>query len=189
MALARAALVIALQCLAGHAAADEGVPQGQQALLLLRTLAYDRNLAARAGAEATVLVLFKPGDAASTAAKDAMLTALATAAEKVKVAGLPVRALSRPLGRDSLHLALGEAGAVALYLCPGLEDASAEVAAATRATHVLSFAGSRASVEAGISIGFVGRDGKAVVMVNLPAAKAEGADLDSGLLRVAEVVR
>jgi hypothetical protein len=48
------------------------VPHGQQALLLLRTLAYDRNLAARASADATVLVLFKPGDAASAAARDAM---------------------------------------------------------------------------------------------------------------------
>jgi hypothetical protein len=33
------------------------------------------------------------------------------------------------------------------------------------------------------------RQDKATVVVNLPATKAEGADLDAGLLRVAEVIR
>jgi hypothetical protein len=43
------------------------------------------------------------------------------------------------------------------------------------------------SVRGGLAIGVV--DGGSRLMVNLPAAEAEGAQLDAAVLRIAEVIR
>ena len=67
--------------------------------------------------------------------------------------------------------------------------AASTISATARDKQVLSFTGNEAAVTAGLSIGFVARGGKPAVLVNLPAAKAAGADLDAALLRVAEVIR
>ena len=69
-----------------------------------------------------------------------------------------------------------------------LSGEAAAISAATRSRTVLSFAPSREMVEAGLALGLVNRGIRAGLVVNLAAAREEGADLDAGLLAVAEVV-
>lgn len=59
----------------------------------------------------------------------------------------------------------------------------------TRHRGVLTADGSKAMVEAGIAIGIVSRGARAGVIVSLPSARQEGAELDAALLAVAEVIR
>ncbi len=187
LASALAASILILGALERSARAAD-VAHAQQALLLLRALAYDRNLGSRAGSSATVMILFRPGNGTSEAVRDTMSSTLAAAGEKVKVAGLTLKVVSKAYESPAdLGHALGGVGAV--YLCPGLDGSARDITAVTRVWHVLSFSGAESMVTAGVAVGFVSRDGKPVVLVNLPASKAEGADLDAALLRIAEVIR
>jgi len=183
----RAAL-LALALLAGPARAEEALPPRNQALLLLRVLAYDRGLRARVGESATIGVAFRPGDEPSEAARDAMVLALKQAAESFSVAGLPVRITAVPWGKGGPAPRLPTDRLAALYVAPGLEAEAAVIARATRERLVLTFTPARASVDAGLSIGLLYRGTKAGLVVNRSGVRAEGADLDSALLAIAEVV-
>jgi hypothetical protein len=164
------------------------VGAGNEALLLLRVLAYDRNITKRAGKVVTVAVVYKPGDGESEQVRGQIANALTEAAKKVTVAGLPVRVVSLGVTAN-LESDLAPMRAAAAYVCPGLGDMVPSISRVTRARSILSFAGTEKYVTSGLSIGLVRRQSKAAILVNLPSSKAEGAALDAALLRVAEVKR
>jgi hypothetical protein len=59
----------------------------------------------------------------------------------------------------------------------------------TRKRSILSFTSVESLVKSGLSVGLVVRDAKPTILVNLPASKAEGAELDPALLKVSEVLK
>ena len=178
----------ALALAAGLARADEPLPPRQQALLLLRVLAYDRALRARTGADVGVAVVFDERDPGSAASAAELVRALEEAARGYVVSGLPVRVVRCPWrGPDDLASCLDDRGAAAALVAPGVRE-PARIARATRRAEALSATSSREGVEAGLSVGLVQRASRAALLVNLPAARQEGADLDSALLRVAETL-
>jgi hypothetical protein len=183
-----AAAFLAIALLAGQARAEEALPARNQALLLLRVLAYDRGLRARAGEAATVGVAFRPGEPASEAARDAMAAELTRAAETFSVSGLPVKVIAVPWARGGPAPRLPADRLAALYVAAGLEAEAAAIARETRARRILTFTPARASVEAGLSVGLVNRGSRAGLLLNRTGVRAEGADLDSALLAIAEVV-
>ncbi|MFZ5468323.1 MAG: YfiR family protein [Myxococcota bacterium] len=160
-----------------------------RAALVLRILAFDRNLAARTQPSVTVAVIFKAGVAESEAAQKEMVADLSMLTKKVTVAGKPVRIVSLPYTQGQLDAALAKVDASAIYVCPGLEDEVAAISKTTRGRSTLSLTSVEQAVKQGLAVGVVRRDNKSGILVNLPASRAEGADLDSGLLRVAEVLR
>jgi hypothetical protein len=185
---ARAALLLAfLLVLHGRDARSAGIPADKQALILLRVLAYDRNLAGRAGDTVRIAVLYRPGHGASERAA-AELVAAAGAAER-SVAGRPVRLISLPFSADTVERDLERTGASATFVCQGLEGDVARVAQATQRRAILSISSEENMVHSGLSIGVVRRGERAAILVNLVAARAEQADLSAELLRLAEVVK
>jgi YfiR/HmsC-like len=172
------------------AAATEGLPARNQALLLLRVLAYDRNLQARAHGAVTVAVLFRPGDPGSEERRTALVAAFEDVSRDVVVAGLPVRVEAVPY-RDAADLETRLDGLHAAIACvdPSLAGATAEIAQVTRRRSVLTATSSRNLVEAGVAIGVVAQAGRAGLIVNLRAARQEGADLDASLLAVSDVIK
>ena len=88
------AFVAFLPVIPGGSAQASIVPPDLRASLLLRTLAYDRNLAARAGESQITILVVEGSDRADT---EAVATALESATARVSVAGLPVR-IVRHLG-------------------------------------------------------------------------------------------
>lgn len=159
----------------------------QRALLMLRVLAYDRALAARAGQEVRVAVAYRPGHRASEAERDAMLLAVREVAGRAVVSGLPVSVTSVPFESPaSFRAALERLGPAALYVAPGLEEATGEVAAAGRAARALTFGASREQVLAGLAVALVDRGERAGLAVDARSAAEAGADLDAVLLSVAE---
>ena len=69
-----------------------------------------------------------------------------------------------------------------------LQVDAAAVAREPQASRILSAAGSRAAVEAGLVIGLVQQGRGARVLVNIAVAHAVGADFDSTLFTAAEAV-
>ncbi|MFL5262929.1 MAG: YfiR/HmsC family protein [Anaeromyxobacteraceae bacterium] len=186
----RLAALAALALLVAPAAARaEDLAPRKQALLLLRVLVYDRNLKARAGAAVRVAVAYRAGDGDGERERDDVVAAFEAVSREVVAAGLPVEIAALPY-RDpaDFDARLAAAHPASVYACASLRGAAKEIARASRAHGALSATGQREAVEAGLAVGLVNRGPRAGVVVNLPAAKAEGADLDAALLAIAEVI-
>lgn len=148
---------------------------------LIRVLAYDRNLKARAGALVNLVVVYR-----SDQGEAGCVQPIRERLKGVNVSGLPVRVVAAPFTRTKdFEDVLASSKAAALYACEGLaQDAAGSISAVSRRLDILSF-GSEASVRAGLSVGVVVRDQKKRLFINLDAARAEGARLAPELLRIA----
>lgn len=185
--LGRAFLVVIL-LLASTARADE-LPAPLQAALLVKTLAYDHALPTRTPRAATVLVLFKPGDKESEQSAAELTRALQATARTSTVSNLPLRVFQAPFSDvAALETRLTGAEASALYVAPGLSGSLAAISTLTRRKSVLTACASEDALKAGLSLGFVDEGGKPALLVNIAAARAEGARLDAGMLRMARLV-
>jgi hypothetical protein len=183
-----AAVLLAVLLGAWASSACAAPPTSLQARLLLRILAYDQRLGARAKDVVTVAVLFRSGRLGSETCAGAMFASLDSLRLRVSVAGLPLRVVSVSASDVvAAEASLAHENAAAVYVCTdwaGLEPALAQ---ATRRLGVLSFTGGDPGGRGGFSIGLAQRGDRSVIVVNLPAVVAEGARLDAGLLQVAEV--
>jgi hypothetical protein len=180
--------VALLLTLATNALASDLAPN-YQAVFLLRILAYDRNLKNRAGDTVTILVVYRDGDDGSTATKNELLAGLDKLSD-AKVSDLPYRVIATPFTSPAdLEGAINNNHAAAVYLCPGLDGSVNAISDLARAHSTLTFTGVEAQVRSRLSIGLVARSGKPAILVNLASSRAEGADLDPALLRLAEVLR
>jgi hypothetical protein len=172
---------------AGQARAQ--VPAEHMGKLAFRILTFDRRLIVRAGeGSVNVAVLYRPGAPASEARYEEVEQAFRALAGKGKVMGREVKAVALPFS-PRLADDLKRLKAVAVYVCVGLESETEVIRTATQAGQVLSLTDSEESTRAGLGIGIVLRETRAAVLVNLKAARAEGADLDSAFLKLAEVIR
>jgi hypothetical protein len=112
--------VLVLSALAPQAKAGE-LEVGQRMKLLMRVLAYDRQLPARqSGGTILVGVVFAPADAASVKEKAAAVEAFG-AIRSLKIAGFALAFAEVPYtGHASIKAALGGRRAAAMYVCGGL---------------------------------------------------------------------
>ena len=178
------AVLLAL-CVA-QPSAQAAIAPAQEALLLLRSLAYDRNLATRQTGSTVVVSLLSLTKEAGATCADLHQSLDALVAKHVTLSGRPVEVNELPL-HDLTGLAAKLKGSAAVVVCCAA-DAKA-ISEATRANHVLSYSTEEDAVHNGLSVGFIQRNGKPVIMVNLAASKEEGVAFESAFLQVAEVVR
>jgi uncharacterized protein DUF4154 len=183
-----AALV--LVALAGSAPVRAEVPPDKQAMVLLRLLAYDRQLARKTSSRVVVAVVRDDGDAVSRRSASAMTAALRSGAKAVTVIGKPVVVVeiaAGPLFADRLR----NLEVDALFLAAGLDAEAAEVTRAARARPCLTFGEKPSYLRYGVAI-VLGTDQpqrRITISVDLEAARAQGARLSAELLRVAKVVK
>jgi hypothetical protein len=169
----------ALLVLLFGAASSPQVPADAQATLVLRILAFDRKLRERAQGTVKIAVVYREGDPSG----DEIASALDSLAQKNSVSGMPVKAVRVPFaGAYRLDGDLSRAGVAAAYLCPAISKLA-------QAKGILTFTATRSYVNGGTSVALVRKEAKVGIVVHLANSRAEGADLDSGLLRIAEVVR
>ena len=189
----RAAIVTLISAAAGFCSTAEAAELGpkQIALLILRVLAYDRNLKTRSdGKTASIVVLFQEGNQASESLQIDMENALEDLSSGASISGLAVKATSYAYANPAaLDARLASLRAVAVFVCSGLGDAIPHITAVVRKRSVLSFTLNTAFVKGGLSIGFANAEDRVHIVVNLPAYRAEGADLDASLLRIADLYR
>lgn len=180
-----AALVLAL-AVSGAAIADR-VPIDKCAPILVRALAYDRALRARAGDSVTLAVVYHPGTPSSVSEASTAVSAFKKL-ESLTVQGLPFRVVRLAYGPD-LSAKLASEGVDALFLADGLSSEVNALTAITRRNKIVTLATDESDIRAGAAIGVAFASGKPTLMVNIAASKAEGADLSSELLRLARVIR
>jgi hypothetical protein len=181
---------LTLLVLTSRLAVADALPSKNQALLLLRILAYDHKLGERVdGKKVTIYVVHKSGASESEDPANEMVTVLREIAKSTKLAGNSIQVVKVAFNDKTFDADISKVKAAALYVSPSLGDSLAPIMAATAKRKLLSFTGVPEYVNAGISVGFSNADGKPVISVNLPASRNEGADLDVALLRVAKIVK
>ena len=179
-------LVIAVLLSAGVAHAD--ATDDRRALVMLRVLAYDKQLASRIGDSVRVVVVYSKGDDAEPA-RWAQAFGKAT---KLKVDGRPVvLSLHAFESADALDHLMRDLHPAAIVACDGLARriATADLAKLSRARHVLTFTTREVDVVRGLGVGVVPGNERDEIVVNLYAVAAEGVKFDAGLLQLARTVK
>lgn len=171
------------------ASADSVSPKNQ-ALLLLRILAYDHNLASRADKKTiTIVVLYRPGVTDSEDTANELLAVMKDLAKTTSIANNAIQMTRLAYAEKTFDADIARAKAAAIYIASGLTDNLPTITGTTRQRKLLSFTGIEDYVESGVSVGFAIHDAKPVISINLPSSRSEGADLDATLLRIAKIVK
>jgi hypothetical protein len=179
----------ALLFLMTAARAEAPVAPDRQVLILTRALAYDGNLKTRAGEDLLIAVLGRNGNATSEDVAMSMTKAFKSLGN-VKVQGLPVRAMMWGFTSvNSLNTAVDVQGIDALYITPGMDADLPAIIELARKRQIITLGSREDYVKRGVSLGVFAVDAKPTIVVNLAAAKAEGAAFGSDLLRLAKVIR
>jgi hypothetical protein len=172
-------------------AQDVAVPVAVQVPILIKTLSFDRRLQERAGGRLVVGVLFQSRyrTSANVAGQvcrnlDALppgaLGALESLARSCVAIDLD--------GTASLEAMLRQHRIRVLYVSPLRAYPLDGVIALARAERITTLTGVPRYVEGGLAIGVDMKRDRPGIVINLAASRAEGADLNAHLLKLARVV-
>jgi hypothetical protein len=105
------------------------------------------------------------------------------------VCGFPVQIIPIDVSGDvDVHELLGKYSVDLVYLAPVRGVSLEEITRASEEQHFRTITGVPRYVEEGIDIGVDLRNDRPLIVINLTAAKACGADLSAQVLRLARVV-
>lgn len=183
-ALRPAALLATLAAaLVAHTASAEPLSAHNQALLVVKVLGADKDLARRASGSAVIAVAAVQGDARAEARRDAIVNELKLLSKDVHLQGLAL---------DARAVTWGEADALsrasAIVVVGGLAEKASEIVKLTRTKQVLSIGEDPSAVERGLAVGVFARAAKAVISASLLTARQEGVTFEPAFLRTAELV-
>jgi hypothetical protein len=182
-------LGIALAAVAAPLRAQTVPANFKQVQVLLKVLSYDRALDRNGSGGIVVAVLYDGESSTSSQARAGAVQTVRAAAPSA-LGNQSVRVAEIDVSRGDLAAQLRSCGAVAAYLTSGLEGHLRAVAVAASKAHVTTLASSEGYAESGVAVGAESlADGRVALFVNLPAARAGGADLASSVLRLATVIR
>ena len=186
MFVALAALLLAGE----RAGAQEvAVPVDLQVPLLVKVLGFDRKLTAAPDAELVIGVLFQAKFRSSLNVADEVREAVKRLPSGV-IAGRRIRSVAIDLdGTPNLGMALARLRVGVLYVAPLRAVDLRDVMTTCRDAGVTTVTGVPDYVETGLSIGIGSRGERPEIVINLAASRAEGADLNAQLLKLARVIR
>lgn len=170
-------------------AQDTEVPVDVQITLLYKILTFDRKLGARApGDDIVVAILYQSAFRASAVVHREVLDALKRRGDST-IAGHPVHWVSLELSETpQLAGAFVRDRVDVIYVAPLRGIDLDGILAAARSKRVTSFTGVPQFVDRGLAVGIGLQRDRPRILINLTAARAEGADFTSQLLRVATVI-
>jgi len=182
--------VLTLLLAGGSAQAQKmAAPAEVQVPLLFKILTFDRRLATRPPGDVLVIaVVFQTGYRASLVARNQIVDAL-KAMEDSTISGHPVRWVAVEwIDEEQVRLALIRERTDVVYVTPLRGVELHPLVRTARAAGMTTFTGVPLYVEQGValSIGIVRE--RPQIIVNLAAARAEGSDFTSQLLRLCKVI-
>jgi hypothetical protein len=164
------------------------VPAPMQASLFAKILTFDRNLKARAGKELKIGVLYQKRVRSSLEAQEEFLQAMCGDPGQ-KIESIPLSCVAIEwTSASEVEATLVRNGIRVLYVAPLRAVAIEDIVAISRARKITTITGVPEFVEKGIALGLALRAERPLVLVHLSAARAEGADFNSQLLKLARVL-
>jgi hypothetical protein len=180
---ARSAMTLAmLLSMASFAAADD---EAKPALLMAKALSYERRIAETKGKTVGVAVLYAADSAASKREANDWVTAFRDLGS-LKVHGVSVEVWAVPYQQDRLSSFVSDHGVDVLLACEGTPFADISIVA--RDHKILSAGDTAASIVSSLSLGVFVEKSKPRILINMRAAKAEGAVFSAKLLQLAELL-
>lgn len=192
MSVRLAALAVILCLFAGVAHAGpteaEAKAAGRQALIALRVLAYDKQLAERSPGANVTIAIVSSATSDGRAMRERFEAGFAMM-PKAKVGGRSIRIVSFDAGSEKAVNATLVAQAPSLVLVVDeLGDKLVPLRNVTRARRVLTISMRERDVERGLSVGIVPARERDQIVINLEASRAEGVRFGAGLLQLARLV-
>lgn len=164
------------------------VPTQLQASLFAKILTFDRNLKARAGKELRIGVLYQKKVRSSLEAQEEFVQAMCGDPGR-RIDGLALTCVAIEwTSAPEVEAALVREDIRVLYVAPLRAVAIEEIVAISRARKITTLTGVPEFVEKGIALGIALRAERPLILVHLVAARAEGADFNSQLLKLARVL-
>ena len=164
------------------------VPPDVQSSLFARILPFDRTLGKNDKDESVIGVLFQSKVRGSWTAKDEFMAAVQNL--RSAAGGLTLRCVAIEVDNAvDVSQAISSNNLAALYVTPLRAVAMETITTISRNKRVITLTGVPEYAEKGIAIAIGLRGERPLIIVNLPAARAEGADLSSQLLKVAKVIQ
>jgi hypothetical protein len=179
---ARSFLTLAMLLSVSVAGADDDV---KPALLMAKALSYERRIAETKGKTVGVAVLYAADNAASKRQADGWVAAF-HGLGSLKVHGVSVEVWAVPYQHDRLPSFVRDNGVDVLLACEGTPFA--EISAVARDHKILSAGDTAAGIVSSLSLGVFVEKSKPRILINMRAAKAEGAVFSAKLLQLAELL-
>ena len=178
------AILIALGLTPPVRAQQAPAPSAVQWAMLSRVLSFERNLVA-ADREIVIGLVYQDRVRESKTSMEEMMALVRASAE---VGGVRYRGVAievRELGADPV----GSHDAVdALYITPVRAIAMEAITAVSQKRRELTLTGVPEFVDDGLAVGIDLHGQKPRILINLKAARAEGADFEARLLKLAKIV-
>ena len=168
-------------------AQETAVPVEVQFPLFLKILTFDRNLKARVGDEIVIGIVHQSRFRTSLNVKDDFVDVMNRSPIK-KVKDIPVRQVPIDIDKSNLGKAISKNKVDILYITPVRALGMEKIAGVSRARKVITLTGIPDYIKSGLAVGIGVKGGKPWIIINLPAAKAEGANFSSRLLILAKVI-
>jgi hypothetical protein len=186
----RALCALVFLTLAVPAVARADSAEDRQALVVLRLLSYDRELARKERKVVVVGVVHDDRDAASRRSATAIADALRARARSVTVADRPVAVVEIAADR-LLEDRLRDLRVDAMFVASGLDRELPDLTRAARLRPCLTFGATPAYLRRGIAIALGSDDPqrRVTIWIDLEESRRQGARLSAELLRVSRVLR
>jgi hypothetical protein len=171
------------------AAQEMAVPVDVQIPLLYKILTFDRRLGARAtGEDIVIAILYQETFRTSVTARN-QVQETARKIGAASILGHQVLWVSLELGEVAdLGAALIKYRVDVIYVAPIRGVGLDRITTAARGKQVTSFTGVPEFVDRGIAVGIGLQRERAQILINLVAARAEGAEFGAQLLNLARVI-
>lgn len=165
------------------------VPVDIQVELISKILTFDRALRPRNGDTIIVAILYQEIFRPSNTAKTDFLDFAGSGKLKI-FGGLPYKVLTFEITSTLQEIDPVKLNMIdVLYVSPLRSVDMNDLRTFTRQKQILTVTGVPEYVEGGLALGIDMKGQKPQILINLPAAKAEGADFSSRLLNLARVIR
>lgn len=185
-------VLVVLLCLSVQAAAlaqEMPVPVSVQVPLFTKILSFERNTRTKVTNELVVLILYQRNFRNSLNTKNAVEKQL-DGKSLSEFSGASARVLTFALDSDSdLRQYLSRNRVNFIYVAPLRAYDIGNITSISRSKKILTGSGVVDYINEGISIGIDIRSEKPEIIINLAAAKHEGADLSSQLLKMARIIK
>ncbi|HMF88935.1 MAG TPA: YfiR family protein [Gemmatimonadaceae bacterium] len=163
-------------------AQDMDIPVQMQVALFLKVITFDRNLVVPPASEIVVAVVFQSGYRTSVNAKNIAMTALQMTGNQRKI-----RAIAIDLDREPLAAALTRHMPSVLYVAPLRAVEIGDLAVTARNAGVTTVTGVPQYIALGLAVSVRLQGERPKLVINAEAAKLEGADFSTELLKLAQI--
>lgn len=164
------------------------VPVEQQVPLFIKILNFDRNLYRHADKQFNFTILYQKKFRKSLDAKNDFEQAI-NKYSLTKLDSLPIKFMAIDISEDTnLASIINNNLADVVYLAPVKAVDVGDIIALCRQEQITSLTGVPDYVDAGIAVGVGIKGEKPQILINLNAAKAEGANFQAQLLKLVKIV-